>query len=378
MLTKYHIFLCTAKHRGAPYNMEDILNTRNVVPTYRTAELNLEEIAVQDSVDESNGVPPRFGYKHRVDLTTNNTGRWTNLPDGGSIWELDIYCPGALSINFTFKEFWLPPSGRLFVYNPETQQKIGAFTSWNNKGSKTEPLGFATGLLYGEKVRIEYREAEGEESPIISLSGIVHGYKYINISGENTSLQDGARAFGASGACQVNINCSPEGDDWQDEKTGVALMIIDGTRVCSGSLINNSCRNGEPYFLTANHCIATAGFDAIDNSFMATSSFIWNYEAPNCSNPSSEPSTAFMTNGAHVRANVLAGANTTGTDFALLELLESPNSVGAAGDIAFNGWSRVLPQGGAQVYIILAVILKRLLRMRRPLLKQERSVVLLQ
>ena len=64
-----------------------------------------------------------------------------------------------------------------------------------------------------------------------------------------------------SDPCQVNVNCSPVGDLWQDEKKGVArIYIIEGNFAgyCTGSLINNTSQDCKPYFLTALHCGVSA------------------------------------------------------------------------------------------------------------------------
>jgi len=63
--------------------------------------------------------------------------------------------------------------------------------------------------------------------------------------------------IGASGHCQVSINCS-EGNNWQNEKRAVAKIIISYDtiwRVCTGALINNTNNDFAPYFLTAAHCL---------------------------------------------------------------------------------------------------------------------------
>jgi hypothetical protein len=60
--------------------------------------------------------------------------------------------------------------------------------------------------------------------------------------------------FGDSESCNINVNC-PEGNDWQEEKRSVAMVLLgDGTRWCSGALVNNKGGNLNPYFLSAHHC----------------------------------------------------------------------------------------------------------------------------
>src|SRR5690606_5621165 len=153
--------------------------------------------------------------------------------------------------------------GKLFIYNGQTKQMIGAFSRQNNKGTFQNPRGFGTGLVYGDEVILELNvPQESGLNDIIQISGIVHGYRLINVPSQYGNRNAKIASFGSSGACQVNVNCA-EGTNWQDEKKGVAMILVDGNRLCTGSLINNTCNNGELYFLTADHCLQ--GKDAVTN-----------------------------------------------------------------------------------------------------------------
>ena len=66
----------------------------------------------------------------------------------------------------------------------------------------------------------------------IQLDKVVHGFKYIDLEAYNKDYND-------SGPCNVNVNC-PDGDNWQDEKKSVALIIVNGFRNCTGYLMNNT------------------------------------------------------------------------------------------------------------------------------------------
>lgn len=303
--------------------------------------INRTLLEEQDNLDVSNGLPPRFGFGHLVDFSIQNSGVWTTLPNGDRLWQLGIECPGALSINFTFSDYWLPQGATLYVYAHDRSQKIGGFTSANNKGDGSKKRGFATGLVFSSKVVLEYyepKEISGQGR--LQLAKVVHGYRHMRVSTASNKTD----AFGDSGDCQVNINCA-EGADWQDEKMGVALIIIDGDRQCTGSLVNNTSNNGALLFLTADHCLDVDGSDAVDDPNADDWSFIWDYEADACANPQNEPATP-TTNGATVLAN---DAN---SDFALLLLDESPLALNPPVDIFFNGWSRTNNpgQGGVGIH----------------------------
>ena len=137
---------------------------------------------------------------------------------------------------------------------------MGAFTSSNNTDENPE---FATGLIPGEKLILEYNSPVTLPDPKIEISSVIHGYKNFFL-------------FGDSGPCNNNVNC-PEGLDWVNQTNSVAMIVLaGGTRWCSGAMINNSCEDGTPYFLTANHCLTGPGV----SNWM----FYFNYQSPSCAN----------------------------------------------------------------------------------------------
>ena len=276
---------------------------RSSNPIITTPKLDMEKIAKEDEEDELYDMPPRFGYSHFVNYDLDNSGTWFELPNGDKLWQLEVVCPDALSVNFCYDKFWVPEGGKFFVYSKDRKHTIGAFTSRNNKGDRENIRGFATGLIYGDNVVLEYYQPkEVTADAIISIAKVVHGYRYFG--------------FGASGDCMVNVNCY-EGQNWQYEKKAVALIIIDGDRKCTGSLITTADLSETPFFLTANHCISG---NAEDNPDLSGYTFYWNYEASECDDPSVEPDT-ITTSGATLVANNLA------SDFALLLLTEDPKTL---------------------------------------------------
>ena len=285
------------------------------VPAVTLPALDMATINKEDSIDNENGMPPRFGYPHKVNLNLENAGEWKVLPNGDRLWNLTITCPGAKSINLLYDKYWLPKGAKLFVYSKDKTRTIGAFTSKNNKGTKDELRGFATGLVYSDTVVVEYYVPnEVAYNGVVSIAYVVQGYRYINVNRNSVE-------YGSSGSCQVNVNCQ-EGQEWQNEKKAVALILVNGYRYCTGSLINTTANDNRPLFLTANHCLGgwannDTNYDAITKPNLDHYSFWWNYETPGCSNLANEPS-HYSTSGATVVANNPA------SDFALLSLTEDP------------------------------------------------------
>ena len=250
--------------------------------------------------DEAKGIPPRFGFKHRVDYNLENSGEWMDLPDGGRLWRLSLHCPEALSINLLYDQFWLPDGAKFFIYSNDYEHSIGAFTSLNNKGERDEVRGFATGLVYGNQITLEYYLSEGiDDIGIISIAYVVHGYR--------------SPGYGQSDTCHVNINCS-EGQNWQNEKNAVARIIADGDKYCTGALVNTTANDERPLLLTAHHNLDQNDFDAKELDYWL---FYWHYESQGCTSMV-EP-TNISTSGAVILAYH------DFSDFALLQLDNKDN-----------------------------------------------------
>lgn len=246
---------------GKPYSFNNVVGAE--VPTVEMPFVDVQALLAEDALEESKGLPFRFGCPIEVNINLNNSGTWETLPDGSRLWRLNIYSRGATTINLIYNDFWLPRNSAFFIYNQSRSEVIGAFTYLNNNQDGQ----FATGLLRGEFITLEYHEAaKVEGSAIISISSVVHGYKNVfnKIPGDD---------FGGSGSCNINVNC-PIGAPWQNEKRAAAMILTaGGSRICSGSLVNNVRQDLKPYFLTANHC-----WDSGSNTWI----IMFNYESPNC------------------------------------------------------------------------------------------------
>tara|TARA_R110002050_G_scaffold200591_1_gene335636 strand:- start:182117 stop:183931 length:1815 start_codon:yes stop_codon:yes gene_type:complete len=294
---------------GRPYSWGHKIDLKIPVITMPSIDVNLFE----KDKSEENG-PKRFGVKHITSINPKTDGEWSTLENGDKLWVLGIECPEAKSVYLQYSNFNLAPGSYLYVYNKSKTELLGGFSARNNSSV------FATDLIIDDNVVLELYEPYGVFVSSFIINGVIHGYKFINEAGTG---------YGNSGNCQVNINCTPEGDDWQDEKRGVAKMLLDGF-LCSGSLINNSCNDGKPYFLTANHCVNYPSYglnyDAISNPSIPIV-LHWDYESVECEN-SGNPK-YFSTSSAKVIANK------DYSDFALLELENLPEGY----DVYFNGWS---------------------------------------
>lgn len=296
---------------GEPYRWAEKDLSRFPLTFMQFPELELEVPQAEDAVtDQYKETPYRFGLEIETDLGTEVSGSWEETPEGLKIWRQGIHCEGASSVSFFFDVFDLPKGARVYVYNAERSEFLGAF-DYRNAASGNA---LAVGLLHSESIVIEYQIPSASVEPgALHISQVVHGYRDILNKWEDPERGP----FGTSGACNINVNC-PEGDDWQVEKRSVALIVSGGFAVCSGAMVNNTAQDGTPYFLTANHCLG----GNLNNWI-----FYFNHESAACVGNTGPTNQSIS--GAVLRAN------NGGSDFALLELNDTPP---AEFNVQYAGW----------------------------------------
>jgi len=294
---------------GTPVSFERSL--RGDLVTVETGPVDVAALLAEDEIEEAEGLPFRFGAPFDVDYGVDNSGQWEDLPNGDGIWRLRISSPGAFTINLLYSHYRLPPGAELYIYSEDRSHVIGAFTERNIQDHGE----FSTAPIKGDVCIVEYYEpAEVRGQGQLVISRIVHAYKDI------FSYFKDADGFGSSGSCNNNVNC-PEGADWQDDKRGVAMVLLsNGTRWCSGSLVNNVRQDGTPYFLTANHCLGSE----------STWIIMFKYESPTCSNINGP--TNYTISGTTLRASY------SSSDFGLVLLSSAPPE---SYEPYYNGWSNI-------------------------------------
>ncbi|MBN2682879.1 MAG: PKD domain-containing protein, partial [Bacteroidales bacterium] len=302
-------------------------------------QLDMNLVLAEDGEDEKNGDFLRSGRSIPVSFNMQNAGTWTELRDGSKVWRLTVNSKDAQALSLVYQDFYLPVGSKLFVYNKHQTHVLGAFTNENNMPGSL----WSHELVQGDEITLEYYQPKRVAGMArINITEVVYVYR----NAEILNRYDPAKTtgWGASEVCEVNINCSPVGDNWQDEKRGVAeiwLRVGAGWGWCSGTLVNNTSYDGTPYFLTADHC---GGTDASDADLLVWS-FYFNYEAADCTTPGTEPAYQTLTGAVRRAVGPISG----GSDFFLLELNNTP---GAAINPYYNGWDRTTatPASGTGIH----------------------------
>lgn len=292
------------------------------VETLTMPPVDREKLLREDEQDAASGLPPRFAQPIPVQITPKTNGTWESLGQGIQMWRLRILSPQAVSLNFGFTRYVMPPGGQLWLYTPDYQTVIGPFTADDNEvhGQLWTPL------LPGDDVIIEVTLPETAVSSLeLELTSVNHGY-----------LEFGRPPPEKSGSCNLDVVCTASDgfaqvDPWRAEIRSVAVYSLGGGTFCTGALVNNTSLDRKPYFLTADHCNV--------NSAQAPSLVVyWNYQNSTCRAPGSPASGAagdgqlnqFQT-GSFFRADYGP------SDMTLLEL---DDPVNPAFNVHFAGWDR--------------------------------------
>ncbi len=316
------------------------------VPTQSLSIPNMEQLRAEDILRDKNGELYRIGVPIFTHITTENNGLWTTQPNGDRIWELKIKAAGAEALSFIFSTFKLYGSSVFTVTDLNGVYRHKPVS----KEDMLEDFQQHLALCFGDELILRLLEPKGTQASEILMDRVMYDYR----STGNPMIQK----INESDACEINVNCSPVGDAWQDEKRGVARILITdatGQGWCSGSLVNNTAQDCKPLFLTALHCGITTS--AANSNLWK---FYFRYEAPSCTNPSTAGTLDdYFITGCVRKANSNDNGGDTGSDFLLLQLGTAANEAATITTLKtanfnayWNGWdaNNSAAAGGAGIH----------------------------
>lgn len=218
----------------------------------------LPPIATTKSIDKYIATGNRlktleFAKKRSVVINPLHCGEIIRTENGRFFWQMTILSKGAKSIGLHFDRFDLPSGASLFVRGKD--QIKGAYTSVNNSRQ------LQISPVVGDSVVIEYNfpmnctEASRDSIPI-SIDEIYHDY--LDVFSFMRSHNQGEPFFDYNDQTLEDLVCAPNIINYpnvSNESRGVVMMIVGGTSIGTGSLINNKRNDGTPYILTASHVI---------------------------------------------------------------------------------------------------------------------------
>lgn len=233
-----------------------------------------------------------------VNIAVSKLASWVN-DSGYSNGKFTLKSKGAKTLSINFSNFTLPKGTEMYVYNKDAEMITGVITDAENNEAKV----WGSSIYKGDEINIEIKvPLEEKEKLSLQITNVAYGYKNIFIK----KVAD----FGLSGACNINVLC-PAGNNWVAERNSVVYIAkSNGSALCSGAMLMNTCATNIPYVLTANHCFVedgnVAGWRVHFQAWSTT-----------CPNPGTN-SDGILFNGSTLRANWAP------SDFCLVQLNQTP------------------------------------------------------
>jgi len=192
-----------------------------------------------------------------------------------------------------------PTGAYVYIYDSEKEVIRGAFTDVNNSQSDILP----TMPVPGEELILEYHVPLGVGWQ--QTIGVSRFHMTFLVYSDSNRTKD--KQYKKSQACNVDINCAT-GLPYSIEKRSVCRLLVNGSELCSGVLLNNTNQQNRPFLLTAQHCIT-------DQNGAAKTLFVFGYESPWCSGPDGRVSHSLRVCTSITNADI---------DFSLVELNTFP------------------------------------------------------
>lgn len=302
------------------------------IPTLNLTAPNVEELLAEDVIRDNNGDVYRIGVPIFTNVTPLNSGIWTIQPNGDRVWQLKVKSSGAEALSFIFSNFKLYENSSFKV----TDLNGGLLHKMIYKEDMLEDFQQHLALCFGDEMVLTLVEPQNATPSEIHMDRVMFDYR----STGNPMIQK----INESDNCEVNVNCTPVGDNWQDEKRGVARILITDTGgqfLCTGSVVNNTAQDCKPLFLTALHCgVSTSA--ANSNLWK----FYFRYEAPTCTNPATAGTLDdYFINGCVRLANSMDNGGDSGSDFLLVQMGTLANEATTVATLKtanfnayWNGW----------------------------------------
>jgi len=308
------------------------LHLSKETPTITLPQPNMEAIRLEDVTRDRNGELYRIGVAGFTDITTSNAGSWTTSSTGDKVWQLHVKFAGAEALSFLFSTFKIYDNTTVDVFNTNGDRVHKTLTTADVLDHFQQNMA----LCFGDEMTLQISEPMGSKTSEIHIDRIMYNYR-------STGNPNVAK-INESDNCEINVNCSPVGDSWQDEKRGVARIYVVETSSagwCSGNLVNNTAMDCKPLFLTALHCgVSTSASNS--NQWK----FYFRYESIGCTSPGTAGTLDdnFIT-GCVRLANSNDNGGDSGSDFLLVQLGSLANQAAtvttlktAAFNAYWNGW----------------------------------------
>jgi hypothetical protein len=307
--------------------------------------MDLRAIEEEDARNLAQGDIPRFAIPNDVRITPLDAGSVQGIGNGRVAWRVRLSCEGAANMNIG-TEWAVPASVRMFLLDAAGFTPYGAYTSADNHdhGQLWTPI--VHGSVMEVYVELDERDWDAFAAGF-AITRVSTGYRHFG-----AALAEGlaARQQGAdrpedgderSAACHVDVACG-DAYPWCLQVKGAAAYTLSGNGVCSGGMLNNVREDGDPIFMSANHC-------GIHNN-PASAVIYWNFQNATCRVPGSGASAGAGTcppigpGAAPCNTTTSSGATLIATyqpaDWTLVRLNTTPPD---SHKVVYLGWDRRTP-----------------------------------
>lgn len=281
-----------------------------IIEKWHEISVDPQQLEAMKALDPPKDQPFQFAIPLEVSLDPSNSG-FTFRRSGETVWVLPLSSKGALSLNIILSPFNLPAGAYFYVYDQAGRIVRGAYTRESVSGASSMPVL----PVPGERLVLEcHFPGTVISGKSIGVSQLAHDFTgFFGPEG----IKD--LYYGRSDNCEVDLNCSTNANYLKASRSVVRLLVA-GSELCTGVMVNNTGNEYKAYILTANHCIE-------DQSKATNTIFVFNYRSPSCDGPD-------MTNMHSLTGSQLRATNPE-IDFTLVELGQFPSIVFRP---YFSGW----------------------------------------
>lgn len=287
------------------------------------------------------GLPTKVGVARPVTETadgqaTSSILDWSPSPRGGQRAALRFTSSGAKGVRIGLQVDALPTASLVRFY-ADTGDKLFEVSALEiltviQRNRDAGDASDAARTYWSPNLGGEAITLEIDIPPGVAASGVRVSVPALSHVTVDMTKADSILKVGESGSCNLDVSCDAS---YSTLSKSVALMdFISGGNnyVCTGTLLNDRMSTGTPYFLSANHCIAT-------QTVASTLYTLWSYKSASCNSTQISPAVTALTTG----ATLLYASSTTDTSFMRLN---SPAPVGAV----FAGSIPNIPDINESVY----------------------------
>jgi hypothetical protein len=285
-------------------------------------------------------LPVAFAAGERAEGRGGRSGRFAIAADGARIWEIGLRSREADGVRVRFDAVRLAAGVTLSVYN-EAGQAVGPY-----RGDAAVAGRLWSGSVFGDAVRVQLRapDAAALVASRFTIAALLHvgprdGALLALRREYRVGPEPSDRDFCGTPVpdCTQNATCvlaaEPALAAAAKAVANYSFVHDDGGgAACTGTLLNDTEATGTPWFLTANHCVATA-------SEAATIEARFDQRTTTCGGCQMLP--AVTVEGATLLAT---GAGLELPDFSLLRLSYLPPGR------TLLGWSATRPANGVRLY----------------------------